>query len=79
MKSNVSALIRFRRMGLIYQAIVAGAVFFAAYDLYLFFMNGMSSSQAFTEALLAALIFTSTYYISSVLILSRKIKKSPPR
>ncbi|NYT01801.1 MAG: hypothetical protein GKC10_03460 [Methanosarcinales archaeon] len=79
MTSKASALIRFRRMGLFYQAVLAGAVFFAAYDLFIFFAKGMSSSEALSEALLGALIFMSTYYITSALILISKAKRPRSR
>lgn len=69
------ALLRFRMMGIHYQAVLMGAFFFTIYDLSLYFGQGFNAMAAATEALTASVVFTATYYITSRIMLARKTKR----
>jgi hypothetical protein len=61
------------------QAALWGAFFFTIYDLYMYFVIGLNSIDAATEAFYAAILFAAVYYLTSVVILKKKIAAAGAR
>lgn len=67
----MTILSNFKRRSVASQALVAGVVFFLAYTLYLDY-NGNPSLR---EAAFAAAIFSSSYFLTSMIVLRRKFQR----
>jgi hypothetical protein len=66
----MSLLVNFRRRSILYQTVVAGAIFLAVYTLYTDYM-GMADIG---ESLFATVIFAGSYFVTSTVILRRKMR-----
>lgn len=67
----MSMLTNFKRRSVVYQTLVAGVIFFLVYTLYLDY-NGCPSLG---ESALAAVIFASSYFVTSTIVLRKKVQK----
>jgi len=64
-------LTNFKRRSVASQALLAGVVFFLAYTLYLDYIGDPS----LREAAFAAAIFSSSYLLTSMIVLRRKVQR----
>lgn len=65
---------KFRGLGIIQQSIIAGALFFAAYALYLRFVMSWAVNTAIVDALSATVLFTAVYYMTSMIALRMRMQ-----
>ncbi|MHC1631726.1 MAG: hypothetical protein ACXQT4_05515 [Methanotrichaceae archaeon] len=60
----------FRRHSLLYQTLITGVMFMVAYTLYMDYTGNASIS----DSLLATFVFASSYFVTSTLVLRRKLR-----
>jgi hypothetical protein len=61
----------FRRRSVASQALLAGAIFFLVYTLYLDYIGNPS----LTDSFFASAIFASSYFLTSMIMLRRKVTR----
>ena len=66
----MSLLVSFKRSSLIYQTLVVAVIFLTFYSLYMQFQGKSDIGESF----LATAIFASSYFVTSMLVLRRKIR-----
>lgn len=67
----MSMLTNFKRRSVAYQTLVAGLIFFLVYTLYL----DQIGNPSLGESVFAAAIFASSYFLTSTIVLRKKIQK----
>ncbi len=67
----MSMLTNFKRRSVAYQTLVAGLIFFLVYTLYLDYIG----SPSLGESAFAAAIFASSYFVTSTIVLRKKVPK----
>jgi len=66
----MNLFVNFKRSSLIYQTLVVAVIFLTFYSLYMQFQG----ESDIGESLLATVIFASSYFATSTLVLRRKIR-----
>lgn len=64
-------LTNFKRRSVASQVLVAGVIFFLVYTLYLDYIG----NPRLTESIFSAAIFASSYFLTSMIVLRRKVQK----
>jgi hypothetical protein len=67
----MSMLTNFKRRSVTYQTLVAGLIFFLVYTLYLDY----TGSPSLGESALAAAVFASSYFVTSTIVLRRRVQR----
>ncbi|GEM_PF-519435 len=71
MSISISILANFKRRSLVYQTAIVAIIFFSLYSLY---MDYISAPNIVGESIFAAVIFSASYFMTSTLVLRKKMQ-----
>lgn len=67
---SISILANFKRRSLIYQTAIVAIIFFSVYSLYMDYIGAPNIG----ESIFAAVIFSASYFMTSTLVLRKKMQ-----